>query len=181
MGCCQPPSESKILFCFLAAGTLLLWLVNPRLGAAATALLAVLYFCGSWLLARMNVVVTRCELAVRQSRRVRRPGLLYCPECGLHLASRADGKPVMHYLCPSCGGAWCGSEDLAAFLSRGAAQWKTDPADGAAALPCPKCTRPLEAGGWAGAPVAAHRCPACLGTWVPRMSWLWFEMGLPRA
>lgn len=169
------------MFCFLAGGAILLWLIHPRLGAAATVLLAALYFWGPWLLAKMDVAFTRCEVALRQSRRARRPGLLYCPECGLRLDSRADGKPVAHYVCPSCGGAWCGWEELCAFLSSRRARWKADPADAlAAVLPCPKCARPMEAGGWAGAPISAHRCSVCTGSWVPRLSWVWFELESPR-
>jgi len=177
----SPPSGLRALGFFVAGVALLLWAVRPTLGLAATLLLALAYLRGAWLLGTLESLLQRCEAALRLSRAARRAGLLYCPQCGLHLSSRLDHRPLPHYVCPSCSGVWCGSQELCGLGDRLGARWKPDPpAHREAALPCPKCAKPLEQGGWVGAPITGHRCCECQGTWLSRLSWVWLEMDAPR-
>jgi hypothetical protein len=141
MACCQPPPESQIVWFFLAAGAIMLWIFDPPLGAAGTVLLIAIFFWGPAILGCIDRTFTRCETALRLSRRMRKPGLLYCPECGLRLAYRPDGQPVAHYVCPSCSGVWCGTEEITGYLSRRYAQWKSDPR-GRTPPPCPAPSAP---------------------------------------
>ena len=181
MGCC-PPTGTRLICYLLSSVVLMLWLVNPILGAVATVVLIAVFFRGDFILAKIDSAFTRCEAALRLSRPARVPGHLYCPECGLRLQSSAVAGPTPHYDCPSCAGAWCGTEELSGSQSLRAARWNADSSDQKASpLPCPKCARPMEQGGWVGAPITAHHCPACSGTWVPRLNWVWLELESRRA
>ena len=183
MACCSPPEdpEFRIVFYLLLSLVLLLLLISPRLGLIGTVILAALYFFGTFILSKLDPVMTRFELALRRTRQARNPGLFYCPECGLHLKALKDGNPVPHYCCPSCSGAWCGLEELSGAGPCSEAKWKPEaPGSEASPLRCPKCKCAMERGGWAGAPLTVHRCAKCATVWVPRLSWAWLEMELPR-
>ena len=180
MACCPPPSEGRILAILFASLVVLFWLVNPRLGAAATVLLLVCLWQGRSILAKLEAACNLCEAAVRRHRQARGPGRLHCPDCGLRLEPIKAAGPTPHYDCPACSGCWCGSRELSACPAlEGKGDWKAD-SPGTAPLPCPKCGRDLEPGGWAGTPISAHRCTGCAGTWVPRMSWVWLQLDTRR-
>ena len=182
MGCCPSPEGMppgiRIAAYLLSSVVLMLWMINPILGAVSSLVLVVLYLRGQFILAKMDSVFTRCEVALRLSRSARVPGRLYCPGCGLRLQSSLLPGPTPHYACPSCAGAWCGYEELSGTRSLRAVPWNADSSEKRTSpLPCPKCARPMEQGGWVGAPITAHRCPTCSGTWVPRLDWAWLELG----
>ena len=176
MGCCPPPGTR--LACYLLSSVvLMLWLVNPILGAVSTLALVAVFLRGDFILAKIDSTFTRCEAALRLSRSARVSGRLYCPGCGLRLQCSSVVGPAPHYDCPSCAGAWCGTEELSRSRSLRDARWKADSPDRKASpLPCPKCARLMEQGGWSGVPITAHRCPDCSGTWFARLDWVWLEM-----
>lgn len=105
----------------------------------------------------------------------RRPGALYCAECGALLAPA--GGDFSPHACPECSGKWCLSADLtrgAAATRKTLADWKAH--DEKLELPCPKCFQPMRGGSFLGATYTAFHCRPCGGFWFNRVDWVSLEL-----
>lgn len=165
-----------LIWALISAATMvvgLLWIDGQRVWACVCAAAPVLLY---WKGGSLSRAVDRAFFCARDAWRVRRrrPGRLYCPECAEELAEGGQ--------CPKCRGAWLTPDGLAALckpVGRGAKDWKALDEEPDAAALCPRCAQPMEEGDLPSVPSAFSRCAACDGYWAPRVTRLWFEVGVP--
>ncbi|MBI3297604.1 MAG: zf-TFIIB domain-containing protein [Elusimicrobia bacterium] len=137
----------------------------------AIALILLLVFWG-----RILGLLRRLILGLRQTaRRAAHPGAKLCADCAAELGE-PEGETAWR-LCPACQGAWLKERALAARLSalnKPAKEWV--PEAGKEILPCPDCSKPLEAGRLKGEDFAVYRCAPCAGLWLGRVERISLEL-----
>jgi Zn-finger nucleic acid-binding protein len=126
--------------------------------------------------------IYRClSLGARKSGISRKPGMLYCAECGAPLTTNSGNGTYALNVCPSCESKWCLAKELADGLAK---KRQTLPewlpfkdAIGKEDLSCPKCFKPMHRGSFRGARYTTSHCRDCDGYWFDRVDWISFELG----
>lgn len=105
----------------------------------------------------------------------RRPGALYCAECGAVLSPEGEGGASFES-CPACSGKWFSGSVLGPWLSKnkpGLGEWlafagKVENTE----FLCPKCFERMACGSFRGAAFTTFRCGPCDGYWLSRVNWV---------
>jgi len=134
-----------------------------------------------WAVRLLRAAWRGARVGARTSGAARKPGALYCAECGGELAPATAGRDFAVSECASCGGKWSGAAELSAGLAkkgRPAADWgaRAD-LETKETRACPKCAKVLPAGSFRAGRGVSFRCAGCDGYWFDRIDWVSFELG----
>lgn len=143
-------------------------------------LLAAILLLWPWALRFLRWLFRRVSVEARRSGISRKPGMLYCAECGAPLAPAARGGTCALDACPACEGKWCLTKELADSLAkkrRALPEWLAFKEESAKEeLSCPKCFKTMQCGSFRGANHTTFHCHECDGYWFNRIDWVSFEL-----
>jgi Zn-finger nucleic acid-binding protein len=144
-------------------------------------LLVAILLLWPWAARFLRWLFRRASVGARRSGINRKPGTLYCAECGAPLAPDTNGETSALHVCPACAGKWCLSKELADTLAK---KRRTPPewlafteAIAKEELTCPKCFKAMRCGSFRGTNYTTFHCHDCDGYWFNRIDWVSFELG----